>query len=341
MREARVDGRSYRVPDVLNQFQEEMYVHLINWKRVNITRKAGINRGLKYDAILPEFAWESLPHIYEGILQALEQHKERFPFKFHKHFYHMVSSQAANINLFLPLLLHPQANSILKRIKPDDFHELATDELDRGFQLEFWGAREGKGLLNDHNSQAGTDADIAIAYYNRNRELCLWLIEHKLTEKEFTPCGGFESNRKQPYQNCDCRSSFSSILANPDLCYYHVRCKYKYWELTRDHDALFRNHGRFESCPFRSGMNQLWRNQLLGLAVESEKTLPYEHVYFSVVKHPGNRHLDKTINQYRTLIADSDRFSVFTSLDVVNAAAGIVDPELSRWVAWYRDLYKS
>ena len=86
-------------------------------------------------------------------------------------------------------------------------------------------------------------------------------------------------------------------------------------------------------------MNQLWRNQLLGLAVENDNTSPYKHVYFSVVRHPRNYHLDKTINEYKALIADNKRFSVFTSLDVMNAAATIPDTELNRWIAWYKDLY--
>lgn len=38
-------------------------------------------------------------------------------------------------------------------------------------------------------------------------------------------------------------------------------------------------------------MNQLWRNQLLGLALGDNKS--YEHVYFSVVKHSKNKSLDK------------------------------------------------
>lgn len=48
----------------------------------------------------------------------------------------------------------------------------------------------------DHNPVSGTDADIAVAYRDYDDDLCLWLIEHKLTEKEFTSCGGFRSRGK-------------------------------------------------------------------------------------------------------------------------------------------------
>jgi hypothetical protein len=280
--------------------------------------------------------WEEFPVIYPPILPELKHHQERFPFKFHKYFNHVVSSQAANINLFLPLLLNPKANDVIKKLKPD-LSEIATDELDKGFQLEFWGANMGAGLLNDHNSRAGTDADIAIAYYDQNRKLCLWLIEHKLTEKEFTECGGFKSKRNHIKDNCN--NTFSEILSNPNLCYYHNKCRYKYWEITRDNEAFFKNHIRFSDCPFLGGMNQLWRNQILGFAIEQDTKLPYKNVYFSVVKHPRNSSLDKTISEYKNLIGNNPKFSVFTSADVVNMAAELHDSELAKWIAWYKELY--
>ena len=49
-----VDGRDYRLPGALNGFQEEMYVHLINWKWKHITNDPGRDRGTLYDAILPD-----------------------------------------------------------------------------------------------------------------------------------------------------------------------------------------------------------------------------------------------------------------------------------------------
>jgi hypothetical protein len=49
----------------------------------------------------------------------------------------MASSQAANINLFLPVLLHPAADANLASLKPD-FAALARSELDHGYRIEFW-----------------------------------------------------------------------------------------------------------------------------------------------------------------------------------------------------------
>ena len=87
------------------------------------------------------------------------------------------------------------------------------------------------------------------------------------------------------------------------------------------------------------GLNQLWRNQLLGLSIEQDERQPYKHVMFSVVRHPRNTYLKQSLAEYEALIANDPKFSVFTSRDVLDAAAGLSDPELDKWIAWYRDLY--
>ncbi len=86
-------------------------------------------------------------------------------------------------------------------------------------------------------------------------------------------------------------------------------------------------------------MNQLWRNQLLALSIEQDERQPYQQVSFSVVKHPKNTLLDKSLAAYKNLIASNPRFSVFTSADAVAAAAALDDVELGRWIEWYRALY--
>lgn len=337
MRKIEIDGEVYRLPDKLNDFQFELFIHLIKWKWKNITKEPGHHGGDDYDAILPESEHENLPHLYnQSIKDALAEHLGIFPFKLHRHFFHMASSQAANINLFLPILLHPHANEILKQLK-SDFKSLATEELYHGFRLEFWDGNldTDRGSLGDHSAIAGTDSDIAIAYYNHEDKLCLWLIEHKLREDEFTECGGFKSKGKRDQH--DCTKSFGEILQNKDLCYYRNVNRYKYWDVTEENKAFFVNHQEHQSCPFKGGMNQLWRNQLLGFTLEDQKK--YNEVYFSVVRHPANDSLDKTINSYKKLIASNPKFFDFTSKDVIDSSEKFDDKELNRWVKWYRELY--
>jgi len=192
-----------------------------------------------------------------------------------------------------------------------------------------------------------TDVDVAIAYLNKSGEKCLWLIEHKLTEKDFTHCGGYKSDSKVMMENPkyreNCRNcKMEDILKEPNRCYYHDVSKYKYWDIMNLNGGkdFFERECDSKGCPFRLGMNQLWRNQLIALALEKEsESNPdgYKHVYFSVVKHPDNPSLDRSIDNYKKLTKNSPKFSVFTSLDLIRAAKE--DPKLKRWIKWYKEVY--
>ncbi|CAG1013064.1 hypothetical protein ANAEL_04589 [Anaerolineales bacterium] len=334
MKTISVNGKDYRLSGGLNHFQQEMQIHLIDWKWEHITHEPGTARGEIYDAILPEKYADRFPILYPDIIPMLREHLKIHPFRIHIFFNHMASSQAANINLFLPILQHPNASAILSKFKPD-FSALASAQMDHGYRIEFWD--EPFGNLNDKTPVSGTDSDIAIAYYNHQGELCLWLIEHKLTESEFTTCGGFRSKGRQPRHNCS--KSFSSILADKHACYYHDARGFNYWKITDANQGFFPNHGDHAQCPFQGGMNQLWRNQLLALSIEQDERQPYRHVTFSVVRHPRNTYLDETLIAYQNLIANNPKFSVFTSADVIDAASSFGDDQLEQWVSWYKNLY--
>jgi hypothetical protein len=222
-------------------------------------------------------------------------------------------------------------------LKPD-FARLATSELDRGYRLEFWDQPHGN--LGDRGKTSGTDADIAIAYFSKKGDLSLWLIEHKLTEPEFTTCHAATSRGRKPHH--DCTLSFPELVNDPTPCYYHDARNFKYWDITRRNPAFFPNHAGFDGCPFRGGLNQLWRNQLLALSVEQDDERPYDrykHASLSVVRHPRNRALDNSLNAYRDLIGDNPNFSTFTSADLLRSAESVGDAALRDWADWYRHLY--
>lgn len=305
-------------------FKNQMYNHLLAWKRKYLSQEQNDELHL------------SERNIYPDIVSEIEAHQSQYKFKWHIQSFHIASSQIANLNLFLPILLHPQANEVLQQIKTD-FQTLATNQLYKGFRIEFWDGNSTteKGLLGDHNAAAGTDADLAIAYYNKKEELCLWMIEHKLTEKEFTACGGAKSNGKTEIHNCD--KTFLEILENKETCYYHSNKNYEYWNISETHQAFFINNNTHQTCPFKEGMNQLWRNQLLALSLEKQGI--YKHVYFSVVKHPQNNYLDTTLKNYQDLIQNNPKFSIFNSNDFIKAAKSVNSLELDIWIDWYRTLY--
>ncbi|MDD5503459.1 MAG: hypothetical protein PHH26_08385 [Candidatus Thermoplasmatota archaeon] len=321
-----------------------MYNHLITWKHRHITDKPGYYAGHAYDAVLPDELKGQLPHLYKPIRQRFLDHQRMFHFKTHKFAGHMASSQVACANLFLPIMAQPTAApTILQTVKPD-LESIATDQLDSGFRVEFWdeirnGIPDQKGLLGDHNRSTGTDADFAIAYRNHQGELNLWLIEHKFTEQEFTTCGGAKSKGRQAGKHsCD---SIADILSNTDLCYYHSVCRYEYWNIITKYPTEFprSNLMRTRGCPFIGGLNQLWRNQLLAIAIENSNVWPYKRVFFSVVHHPKNHALQESMDAFTQLIGNKDRFFSFTPEPLIEQAKQAEESALQEWADWYSDLY--
>ena len=119
-------------------------------------------------------------------------------------------------------------------VVPKEFDNIDRNQLRKGYCFEYWESTlEGtKGLLGDHSPNAGTDSDVAIAYRNKNNKLCLWLIEHKLTEREFRTCGGYRSKGISHSEKKFCTfCGIEEILENHDKCYYHKHCAYFYWNI--------------------------------------------------------------------------------------------------------------
>ena len=334
-----INDSSYRLPDALTDFQLDMYVHLVNWKWNHLTQEPGYHNGIPYDALLPKELEAKHHPLYQPVIDVFLSHQKKFPFKVHTFIGHMASSQAACANLFLPLLQYPDIAAQILRAVKTDLHKIATEYFDSGYRLEFWD--EPDNMLNDHNSASGTDADIAIAYRDEADNLKLWLIEHKLTEKEFTPCGGYKSKKRDKYAHrCN---SIADILNDRRLCYYHSGCSYRYWDITLSGASCFavENLLAYKKCPFKDGLNQLWRNQLLAIAIQSSQSprWPFKSAYFSVVHHPKNESLTPTINLFKQLTSNSDKFFTFSSRELVEQAKQVNFAPLQEWLTWYQGLY--
>lgn len=336
--EKTINGIKYYLPSNLNLEQTDIYIHIIDWKRKNITTQRGLYKGHEYDAIIPiEITFPTM--MYKPIIPLMKEMQQGdFAYKPHKFAYHAVSSQTACINLFMPLLLSKDADRILPMIPgcPSDFSRIARDKLFHGFCFEYWGQDiiKGSGVLNDHSNGAGTDADVAIAYYNMEDKLCLWLIEHKLSENEFTKCGAYKSEANSNKENCT-QCTLEEIANNPKKCHYHI-IGYKYWDILKKNLEKFQGSINIKGCPFKDGLNQLWRNQMLAFALQEKGA--YNTVTFSVCHHEKNTMLDKSINRYKALTCGNQMFSSFTNYDVLNAV-NTHDSELRKWLQWYKELY--
>ena len=93
-----------------------------------------------------------------------------------------------------------------------------------------------------------------------------------------------------------------------------------------------------KKCPFIGGENQLWRNQLMGYAIQ--KNGIFKNVHFSVVHHHENHDLQNSMNNYMIMLNDSSVFSSFTSKNVIESAKKIDHLDIQKWLEWYSVLYR-
>lgn len=123
--------------------------------------------------------------------------------------------------------------------------------------------------IGDQNLKLGigTDADIAVFYtYDNNKKGAL-LIEFKFIESEFSVCSSF-AKKKQLKSTCDSENYYAELIegkkkdeANNFLCGYN---KYLNWQLTEKSKVIDGQKIKsMPDCPFRFGLNQLWRNMIL------------------------------------------------------------------------------
>lgn len=326
------------------EFQQKVYSHLIKYKKeiLKIDGKGLSARGVEHDCLLPSpYCDAKMPIMLYGGIKSIVKEIQESKFAYKPHIaasVHVASSQTACINLFAPILESEYADWILKEsgVAPKGFDHIDRKQLRKGYCFEYWeSSLEGsKGLLGDHSPHAGTDSDVAIAFRNQSNELCLWLIEHKLTEQEYTTCGGYRSKGISESEKENCTScGIKELLENHDKCYYHKHCGYYYWRIMEKQYSFF--CGKYEGvgCPFRGGMNQLWRNQMLALELENRGE--FTEVYFSVVSHPDNCFLEKTMKEYRRLTNNSPKFYAFKSNTLVDKAVAY----LPDWSSWYKKVY--
>ncbi len=71
------------------------------------------------------------------------------------------------------------------------------------------------------------------------------------------------------------------------------------------------------------------------LALELENRGEFTEVYFSVVSHPDNCFLEKTMKEYRRLTNNSPKFYAFKSNTLVDKAVAY----LPDWSSWYKKGY--
>ena len=125
--------------------------------------------------------------------------------------------------------------------------------------------------IGDQKGKIGTDSDIAVFYSYDNNKKGVLLIEFKFIESEFSTCTSY-SEKEKIKSICD-SDNYYTDLVNPIMegqsektaCGY---TQYKNWQLTNEASGFdTQKIKRLCACPFRFGLNQLWRNMLLSKQV--------------------------------------------------------------------------
>ncbi|MDX9918814.1 MAG: hypothetical protein RB289_02330 [Paludibacter sp.] len=133
--------------------------------------------------------------------------------------------------------------------------------------------------IGDQSTFGGTDADVAVFYSyiddiegftsseTLNRKKGVLLIEFKFIEAEFSVCSSFKK-KQEVRAYCSGPDYYRELVTNQrtdsrqqPLCGY---TRYQNWPLTTQSAMLdIKRVKQSAVCPFRFGLNQLWRNMLL------------------------------------------------------------------------------
>jgi hypothetical protein len=200
------------------------------------------------------------------------------------------ASQPFCFNLIIFLQQHPAladelfSNLLNKQVKVIHLEpEFTPNECNSVIGFE----RTSDESIGDQGSNRGTDSDIAVFYTYDNEKKGVLLIEFKFIEPEFSVCSSYAGSKRKTNETleetqqrikrnekrqaiCNCDIFYSKMVeAKNSLCGYN---KYFNWDLTSESKVIDGEKIKSMSlCPFRFGLNQLWRNMILSERVSCSR----------------------------------------------------------------------
>lgn len=182
------------------------------------------------------------------------------------------ASQPYCFNLIIYLQHHPSlADKLFSSLfdKPVRVHHIEPEFTPNLCDNIIGFERTGDESIGDQNIKLGigTDADIAVFYTYESNKKGVLLVEFKFIEAEFSVCTSY-ANKKQIKSTCESDNYFVDLIdkkrtdeAKNFLCGYN---QYLNWQLTSKSRAIAAEMVKsLSACPFRFGLNQLWRNMIL------------------------------------------------------------------------------
>lgn len=274
-----------------NTWQCERYAHMAEVNADSGIRRFGPSKlGAAYQHLLhPDDAL----HNFLGDERTLRAVRDRFAGHkagdLQRALTNMVASQPCCFNLFAPLWRDRQLTDRLFSALLD--RPVQVQHLEIEFTPNTWVGlpgfeRHADESIGDQSERAGTDADVAVFYTDGNGRRGVVLIEFKYIEAEFSTCGSYRSPSKGPRirAGCDAADWYAQRIAphlahkpkQPDCGYL----KYANWDLLERSSVLDAAAVKaLPGCPFKGGMNQIWRNLLLAERVAEARRLDEFHFW--------------------------------------------------------------
>jgi len=252
----------------------------------------------------------------------------------------LTSSQCFAVNLFGPLAESPRtARDVFTRLVPE--RPLSSDAV-VAVALEHTPCDAPRWLGEKGQP---TQVDVFFTVSRNRRPVAHLLVEVKLGERKFGSCRGAKTGG--PNQAPERCRKLGSILDAPEQwCWLAETQGRRYWELMMQPGSSFRFDGLSsdDTCPFRDGIYQLMRNQVLAEALAGNTEAEWADV--GVCIHPLNRGV---LALAEPIAGEGDILPAFRSISsariheldprTVLGAAVESDPSLEDWADWMRQRY--
>ena len=260
--------------------------------------------------------------------------------KLHQYAAHVRSSQVFALNLFLPFR-EGSRSRLSDRVGEMIGTPLSIEEV--GFEWVPPGAILGE-LDGDRpvGDEPATAVDVALWSRLRDRRQAVVLFEVKLSEPDFTHCGGRNSPGNRRRDVCDSTTRF---LADPMACYLRrplrKRRDRRYWDIfTARHGSV---HAAFPGadpngpCPFSFSMQQPMRNLAIARGLEQEQDCAVEKAWFALCAHDDNAEVAEHWAHWKSLLPEPSMAPSLPASEIVRAGES---EGFTEWAAWMRDRYR-
>jgi hypothetical protein len=285
----------------LSKFQKEIEKHLIDFKSNN----QYLPPTNKKEWLYHDMSDNLFPPIKHGFLQYA--YDSGMPL--HDFVNHVRSSQMFCINLFYHLIKNEPQN-LLKTLS----HLTKTDLVKiKHFEFEF---SPETNILGEWKSDQNrpeeyiTATDLFLKVKNASDKTVGFLIEIKFTEKNFTNCGGYNSNGNSKITKIACNDA-NILFTDFKSCYLHGAlgesklCR-KYLDYFETKD--FVNERFSGKCPFISN-NQCIRNHSLLRSLCADKKIDYG--FFVLAHYDLNESIVDEWKLYKDLLSETAQEEIY------------------------------